>query len=80
MDDRESLYRKHRRRSRTIWFSICVVAPNKPNICIVQVTAYGSCLQRIVPDIEQGACEKEFASLKVCWRAAFRASLKATQR
>jgi len=59
---------------------ICVVAPHKPNACAVQATAYGSCLQRIVPDIEQGACEKEFASLKVCWRAAFRASLKATQR
>ena len=38
--------------------------------CSASARAYGACLQLHLESVEKNACEKEFAALRSCFRAA----------
>ena len=39
---------------------------------VAQVAAYGACVKALLPAVEKGACEAEFAALRTCFFAAVR--------
>jgi len=38
--------------------------------CNPQAQAYGACLKAMLPDVEKGGCEPQFAALKTCFFSA----------
>lgn len=35
--------------------------------CRVQATAYGSCVKAVFPEVDKGACAREFQALQKCF-------------
>ena len=44
--------------------------------CKQSAAAYGACCSRMLPSVERGACEAEFAALRTCFASALKASAK----
>ncbi len=44
--------------------------------CSSEVGLYGACIKQGLPDIQKGMCEKQFLTLKKCFRSALKLSLK----
>jgi len=48
--------------------------------CRAQGSAYGQCVKAHLPDIEKGACEKEFVALERCFTASLRKQLAKSRK
>lgn len=41
-----------------------------------QVAAYGSCVQRALPDVSRGSCQREFQDLRECFFKSYREAVR----
>ncbi len=44
--------------------------------CSSEVGLYGACIKAGLPDIQKGQCEKQFLTMKRCFRAELKQSLR----
>ena len=44
--------------------------------CSAQAAAYGACCKALLPAVERGACQAEFAALRSCFLATLKAGAR----